>query len=269
MLNVILFSKDRAAQLDLLIRSMKRYFVDLEKYSLRVLYTASSEMFLQGYEEFHRRHPNIELVKEKDFKQDLCALFDSSIAYTVFGVDDDVFLNSFSVQDEEMRFFQENISIACLSLRVHPGVTYCYTENRAVERPQLSSNNMWLWRGQQGDWGYPMAVDFTVFRTQDISKSVFELSYTNPNTFEGSLANHCPVAGPLMSCYETPRIVGIPVNKVQTVNGNRCGNISAEGLNNRYLKGGQICLDGIEFNALNAPHVEASFGWERLYGYST
>lgn len=264
MLNIIIFSKDRAAQLDLLIRSMERYFSDFSNYPVTVLYTASSDFFSQGYVEFQQRHPYIKLTREKNFKQDLCGVFDCSFSYTVFGVDDDVFLNTFSVQDKEMQLFAENIDISCLSLRLHDKVTYCYTENRPVRRPKISAYNTWLWRGQQGDWGYPMAIDFTVFRSEDLIESISNLSYSNPNTFEGSLANRCPVKGSLMLCYDEPRIVGIPINKVQTANGNRCGKISAESLNDRYLKGEQICLDGIVFNGKNAPHIEAIFSWEKM-----
>lgn len=264
MLNIIIFSKDRAAQLDLLVRSIRRYFIGFDTYPFRVLYTTSSDTFDLGYKEFQRRHPDIELVREINFKKDLCRLFNSSIPYTIFGVDDDVFLNTFSPKDKEMQLFTENSNISCLSLRLHENVTYCYTENRIVSRPLLSPDNTWFWQGKQGDWGYPMAIDFTVFRTEDLTESLVNLNYSNPNTFEGSLANTCPVSGSLMVCYPEARIVGIPVNKVQTANGNRCGTISAVSLNEKYLEGQQISLDGIVFKGKNAPHVEAVFGWEEV-----
>jgi hypothetical protein len=56
-----------------------------------------------------------------------------------------------------------------------------------------------------------------------------------------------------MMCFERSPIMNIPVNKVQIVNGNHCGTISAEYLNTKFLEGYVIDLEPLkEFNNISA-----------------
>lgn len=259
MMNVLIFSKDRAAQLDLLLRSIYRHFINWESFSPKILYTFSNEFFHEGYKKLIKEHDNFEFILESNFKADLIRILNKDFPYTMFGVDDDVFLNSFSFYDAYMSYFMSHKDIFCLSLRMHPDISYCYTQRAPSPGPKLSEWLTWEWRDLPGDWGYPLSVDFTIFRTNRIYQKILDFSYQNPNTFEGIFAAKFEVLESKMICYPKPRMVNIPVNKVQTANGNHCGNISAESLNEKYLEGKRIDMDKIEFNEMNAPHVEAKF----------
>jgi len=238
-MNIILFSKDRAAQLELFIRSMKEYFNEYNSHKISVLYTYSTDFFKKGYDKLILKYPELNWFKEKNFKSNLVSLLDINKKYTVFFVDDIIWKNKFSIQDIEFKNFENNQNILTLSLRLHPNLTYCYAAS--VNMKPLSTN-VWNWRGLPGDFGYPMSVDGHLYRTNEIIGLVKGLQYKNPNQFEAILAAY-PINKPLISCYNKSIIFNNPCNKVQTNNPNKHGNISAEYLNQEFLNGNIIDLE--------------------------
>jgi hypothetical protein len=257
MFNVIIFSKDRACQLDLLIRSINKYYRGSSGDNVKVLYTYSTEYFKEGYGILKDREYGIDLVYEggSSFKELTENLIDPRNPYTFFLVDDDVFKNPFDIDCKEMEIFKSDEDIACLSLRMHPGINYCYTIPCDSPAPEISPDLTWKWRGEVGDWGYPMSLDGHIFRTSDILPLMKSLDYSSPNTLEGTLANH-PLSREKMVCLKDSVIVNNPCNKVQTDNANHCGDISAEFLNNAYLNGGEISMINIHGVKNTAPHTE-------------
>lgn len=254
MINITIFSKDRAAQLDLLLRSIKLFFIGWEKYTFNVLYKYSSEAYREGYEKVKASHKEFNYVLESDFKNDVIRLLSPTNMLTMFGVDDDIFKEEFRLECPECGELLKNNDVSCVSLRMHPEIGYCYTENKVTPPPSFINANphTWEWRGLPGDWGYPMSVDFHIFRTADILERCRQLPYNNPNTFEGNLAA-APILKPLMVCFKKSKIFNTPVNKVQTVNGNRFGSITAEYLNTKFLEGYSIDLEPLRnFNNASA-----------------
>ena len=55
-INVIIFSKNRAAQLELFIRSMKKFFKDFSSNEIKILYKTSNSFFEEGYEKLKKIH---------------------------------------------------------------------------------------------------------------------------------------------------------------------------------------------------------------------
>jgi hypothetical protein len=240
-MNVIIFSKDRAAQLDLLLRSMP----DFDE--VYVIWTASDNKFAAGYDLLDFRGA-MSVRQSQDFNDDVVWYADSPNEYTMFLTDDDVFLRDF---DANLRLTPE---IACLSLRLNPEMDYCYTLNRPQKAPKMQ-NNVWDWRNADADYGYPMSLDGHIFRTEDILPLLEKLDYHDPNTLEGQLARH-PINRPCMMCFDKSVIVNNPINRVQSTVPNRHGTITAEWLNEQFLAGRRIKLEpfiGIEPNAC---HVE-------------
>ena len=66
--SLIIFSKDRAMQLDLLIRSLVNY-PKVEK--VYVLYCATNERHKKSYEDIDKNYASINLVEEKCFYEDV------------------------------------------------------------------------------------------------------------------------------------------------------------------------------------------------------
>jgi hypothetical protein len=267
MITVVAFSKNRAAQLDLLLSSFKFYFKEWNRLNVKVIYKATDDLFEKGYQKTISKHPEFTFIKERNFKDDVCGCHFMT-PYTMFLVDDNIFINPVSIQDPQFKLFENNKNITCLSLRMNPRVNTCYTQRqRTVKIPTVNKDFTWNWRqiaqedsisGYPSDWGYPLSVDGHVFRTADIINYIFSLNYNSPNMFEGHLWNK-PINGDLMVCYENSIIFNNPVNKVQTVNGNEAGisiNISAESINNKFINGGTLDFKPYNNIIIKAPHQE-------------
>lgn len=248
-INIVVFSKDRAMQLDLFLRSFGKMVKDYHLYDIKVLYTYTNDRFKQGYDKLIKKnYRHASYTKEVNFKSTLLSLVNPLNPHTVFFVDDNVFKNPFDFYDEQMYVFNRDESILCRSLRLHKTLNYCYPAKVVMIPPIFLEDNVFEWRGQLGDYGYPLSVDGHIYRTKDIMPYLLNLKYNNPNSLEGEMA-HSHVQSSKMVCYDKSIIVNNPLNRVQTVNDNKHGDITAEFLNNKFLEGQLILLDnfiGIE-----------------------
>lgn len=241
-INIIVFSKDRAAQLDLFIRSFREFVVDADRYSISVLYTYSSSRYKDGYNKIiSKAYDNISFIEEESFKNDLIRCLDGGNEHTVFFVDDDVFTRRFHFYDKDMLTFRRDRDILCRSLRLHRNLSFCYPARKDMNPPLFFGDGSFHWLGKQGDYGYPMSLDGHIFRTNEILPYIKNLVYTNPNSLEGAMAA-AHVAIPKMICGDKAYIINNPVNKVQTNNPNFHGDVSADYLNDSYLDGKVISL---------------------------
>jgi len=247
-INYIVFSRDRACQLELFIRSMKFYFKEFNDYKINILYTYSDNRFKEGYDKLLKLHDdkNINYIKEThDFKKHVLLLLDTNNLYTVFFVDDIVFKNPFTLNCKQFKLFTMDDNILTLSLRLHPYLTYCYSARVEMRSPHFDSNFSFKWQGETGDYNYPMSLDGHFFRTREIAAITKVLSFKNPNSYESLLAGY-PLNRPKMICFEESIIVNNPINKVQNFNNNVHGNISAFYLNDKFLEGYIIDLENFK-----------------------
>lgn len=252
-MNVIIFSKDRAAQLDLLLRSMPKKIKEM------VLYRVSDMIFDDGYYKiFNTIERPTYLWEEFKFKDDLLEIIDETDSLTVFLTDDDVFINPMPFGYGAPLL---DANIACVSLRLNPHLPYCYTLNREQKIPKMNSANVWNWRLADADYGYPMSLDGHIFRTADILPLLQRLDYHDPNSLEAALARN-PINRPNMICYDHSIILNNPINRVQDTVKNRHGNVSAEYLNEQFLAGRRIKLEPFIGYKNHACHEEIPIEWE-------
>ena len=265
MFNIIIFSKDRACQLDLLLRSFRDYFRGDMDDNIRVLYTYSDDKYKEGYDILMGHKYGVPMILEEssNFKRDTEALIMPELPYTLFLVDDDVLKSEFQSDCKEMQIFACDPDILCLSLRLYKGINYCYTIPCDSPAPALSVDNTWEWKGQLGDWGYPMSLDGHIFRTSEILPLIKSLGYSSPNTLEGTLANN-PLPQSKMICLDQSVVLNNPCNKVQIDNGNHCGHIPASFLNTMYLRNQYISLNNLRGIQNRAPHQEVEILFEEL-----
>jgi hypothetical protein len=243
-MNVIIFSKDRAMQLDLLLRSIKRNMgVDVS-----IMYSYSSEWYMSGYERLIGGGYN--WVRVIDFKLELLNLVKDE--FTLFFTDDSVVTRKFSLRD--MRYFANDFRAVCYSMRLSPTVRYCFAEDKESNVPEIDGNGRFSWKGLDGDWGYPMSVEGHVFRTKDILPLLRVLEYSNPCELEALLAVS-PISKPYMYCGDKSSMINIPLNQVQTGWKNRCGDTGVEYLNKMFLDGYRIDLGPLLDYPNTACHV--------------
>lgn len=266
MLNIIIFSKNRACQLELLLRSLKIYLQDWQSYSVNIIYSYSNNDYERGYEIVKKQFPSFNYFPESQdqviansFKNLVLECFNNDQPYTMFLVDDLVFKSPVNLTDATFQSFVNDSSILCLSLRLSPQIKYCYTANIFSPPPIFENNLVWNWQvcPKNSDWGYPMSLDGHIFRTSEIYDLIaLNCSFNNPNTLETQLALR-PLSSPQMICYAESKIVNIPANKVQDIYSNRHAQmIDLSDLNQRFLNNCRLSLKPILDTKNTSVHQE-------------
>lgn len=275
-MNIVIFSMNRACQLDNLLASLEENYLDLISSKITVIYRQTSKRMKIGYDKCSKQHPLINFIEQGIFKKDVISAIDITQKYTMFLVDDILFLRKFSLLDSSYEEFEftslNNQEIVCHSLRLYPEINECYTlgqKNTFVKNPFYFGNLMiWDWKNQPADWGYPMSVDGHIFKTGFIKKMCEKLDYINPNTFEAAMAGLASigyVSGTKMSCSRiTSKLLNIPANMVQTVFDNKHGTTdSVEILNDRYLSGERLSYSHLSNFKNKSVHVEMPLEWKK------
>jgi hypothetical protein len=245
---------------------MKKYFKEWKDQEVNIIYTASNEEYMRGYDMVRDYHPEFNWIKETNFMTDTRNAFNQSTRpYVSFLVDDDVFVNPFSIEDKEFKMFQERSDIICFSSRLHPNVTMCYTMgDKSSPPPTLTADRTWIWRGHEGDWGYPMSVaSFHVFRKNDVTLPINSVPFKHPSDFEGlCLVPHTPPGRPRMVCYETGKCICTTNNRVQNFNTNRNDEThTVQELNEVFLTGKRLSPDVNDGLQLQTCHGPVTYEW--------
>lgn len=261
MLRIIIPSKDRPAQLDLLLCSIKKHFFDWGNQTIIVLRRTTTDAFAEGYRLLARDHPEVIYIDEESFRPDFQKLaLEGEESYLQLLVDDNVFVKPFSLADQEFRGFASDELVAALSLRMNPGMDYCYTENMYVGTPWFRADRAWYWPGLHGDWGYPNSVDGNIWRRADVRHIIAIGPYKGLHQLEPALRP--AMKRPLCICYAESRILNVANNTVQDVTvSNRHAGGDAGKMNVRYLDGERIQLANIEAASPASPHFEIDYEW--------
>jgi hypothetical protein len=221
----IVFSRDRAMQLDATLRSLFRHCSDASLFDLHVLYAASTARFRTQYENLAREWSHeggIRFHAEREFRCDFLKLLglagnhrgpflalrqrvvgrvhrSLNRAPTVqapwelllFLVDDNIFVRSFSLSDACMALRDDPLAIG-FSLRLGRNTTSCYSLRKSQEPPQFEAADRatlaFDWTDAECDFGYPLEVSSSLYTAKAIAGLLTTEDYSNPNTLESALA---------------------------------------------------------------------------------
>lgn|GEM_PF-834754 len=253
-----MFSKDRATQLDALLRSIRAFLTFPHR--LHVLYTASSAEFELGYDRLRIWHKGVHWVSEEgQFGQTMKNLMKEIDhgpgRYLMFLVDDMMFIRPFTAA-KLMKSLAEDDKILAVSLRLGESITYCYTANIQSPPPDFSKGYRWAWKkASSGYWNYPMSLDAHIFRTSDFAQLLPRLNFSGPNMLEAILAGQ-PLNRPDLVCEQNPTVINVAANRVQSYFQNRSGAMSAELLNESLLAGLAIDVRPFVGRIVNSCHIE-------------
>jgi len=266
MINSVIFSFDRAAQLHLLLESIEKNAKDI--FNINVLYKHSDEDFKKAYELLKGRFQNINWVEEVDFKEQTLKLTDSTLEHTCFFTDDDIIYNK--VCESDIIQCLQNENVFCFSLRLGFNVNYCYTlncENILIPDKEDEKFVWWNWTKSYADFGYPLSVDGHVFRTKEIKKLIKATRFNNPNTLEANLQVFDSYPKEIMVAYKTSALVNTPNNIVNQTYDNRKGehfNFPTKVLNDKYLSNHIINYDLMNFSNIKGCHQELEFKFKNI-----
>lgn len=267
---VMIFSMDRACQLEAFLRSMEKY-LDRDECGIFIYYKYSNEAFEKGYYEVMKLYPNYRYEREGlSITRDMDEFFEAfrGFPYITFFCDDNLWKAPFSMKYDTFSHFEKKKEIICYSLRMHPGVTKCYSASLNTPPPPLSENLEWNWATlpfqQYGDWAYPMSIDGHIFRMPMIDDLMNRIQYKNVNQIEAFLSANAPKQYPLMMCQQESSIINIPFNRVQTNSPNIHMNVDLQELNHDFLNGMVIDIDIAHEGKFEAPHEEIPLRMIRL-----
>jgi glycosyltransferase involved in cell wall biosynthesis len=263
-LAAIIFSKDRPLQLDAALRTWQRHCRDVGSVSVKVLYKASTPLLLSLYQRVMQEHPGVDFVPEEDFRRDLLMLL-RDLDYVLFVVDDTVFVQDFTLAGIA-NLLHRHPEVLGFSLRLGRNTTYCYTKNHAQQLPDFepceNGSLKYHWAGADHDFGYPLEVSSSVFRSKEMLLLLDQLGFTNPNTLEYGMAHSTErfrESQPFLACWEQSRAFSIPANQVQQFWDNRTtGNAaySAEALAAQFAEGQRIATKAFDGFIPEACHQE-------------
>ena len=268
-MDIIIFSKDRAAQLDLCIRSIKEYVFNPK---ITVLLTWSNQDYLDGYAKLLSKHKGVSYVEQGNFKRTLRRTIKECGKTLVMMVDDSIFIKK--LNEIEIRIAERDTKdkrVKCYSLMLSPEIDYCYAKDQRYIPSTLWHDIYvyffnWAVEADWSDWGYPHQVGGNLWTKEYLLKITKWISFKNPNELE------CKLNFPLrrrryssrwMGCFPDTKILTTPINyipKKETENRNS-GLYTLKELNDKFLDDYQIKLpEGIKTNAICK---EIDLGFER------
>lgn len=262
---VIIFSKNRACQLNLLLDSLNNN-APLLFDKIHVLYKAESDYDL-GYEKLKKRRTGINFHKETNFRHDLFNLIDDEIEATTFMVDDAVVFKK--ILNRKIDIIKPVIEdFIIFSLRLGKNCNYSHPADLHYELGEHEVDGEYMTfdytMQQNSDFGYPLSTDGHIFNTIIIKDLLNQIDFYNPNTLESFLQRFVVrnLIPKIVKCFTESKLVSIPVNLVNNTFKNRNGlefGISEKELNDKYLGGEIIDLESLDFRDVNGPHKEIKY----------
>lgn len=265
MITLIIFSKDRAAQLDLLFQSLKKNAGHLF-FDIRVLYTYSDKNFKKGYETLIGEWKEFAtFVCEKSFNSDLKQIIATVDDYVCFMTDDDIFYQKADFRLKELLTVMKEIELGCFSFRLGKNTVNQYSTEEKSEIPNFLAdydNKFLIWNKDlipNINFSYIFSVNGHVFRSTTIKHLFKAFDSDNPNHLESQLQKFRYFISPLIACLHESTLVNVPVNRVNKEVENIFGTQflqAEEDLNDKYLSGKRIILNKIDFSKVEGTHQE-------------
>ncbi|HZP47020.1 MAG TPA: hypothetical protein VFB07_00685 [Vicinamibacterales bacterium] len=285
---VVIFSKDRAAQLDLLLRSWSEQVEEWPDFAVSVLFKSTSPDFTRGYDEVKRAFPTVFFQEEDDrrpFKAQVLELIEREERELFhFLADELVFIRPYSTQDEPFQLLRRRNDIAAVALRMSPRINFAQPIN-LVTPPPPHRHNMWRWQPRplwvervarqfgihsaRGDWSLQLNVDGNTFRYRQFVEHFRSLPEIGGlNKLETTFVLHPMRSLPYLVSYPESRLINLALNRVDPHSNYPFAGLSAADFNARYLAGERLSyapLIGLQHNAC---HIIVEPVWQAAAGRS-
>jgi glycosyltransferase involved in cell wall biosynthesis/SAM-dependent methyltransferase len=230
-ITALIFSRDRATQLQAAIESFVLHCRDNDVADIVVLFKASSAVHRGEYDELKRKFPAVTFVEETNFRQQVLSVVERC-KYVLFLVDDNIFVKPFSLRDVIAALDSEKNAIG-FSLRLGKNTSYCYMLGFQQKLPAFECVRegilRYYWPGAEHDFGYPLEVSSSVYRSDEILHLLSQVEFSNPNTLESGVNLNKSIfvsTAPVLLTFEESVTFCNPVNVVQrTHTGNKFGTI--------------------------------------------
>jgi len=278
MITSIIFSKDRAAQLGLMLESARKNLPEF--FDLCVVYTGSSDEYEAGYEKLITELPDsrqVSFIKQNIFKEDVEALLSDGRQVACMFTDDDIVYEKCRFTYNEASRILDELHMCCISLRLG--------ENTTIQDPYAGTNTYmpsvtqrlddffdleraFVWDARaipnHLNFGYPMSVDGHIFNTKTLLDIMQDMEYDNPNQLEAQISNKTEEVPPLMACFNKSKVVNTPLNLVGSSENNagKWYGESLQEMNEKFLNNYKIDMSSMDFSNIIGCHQEIELKWK-------
>jgi hypothetical protein len=258
----VVFSKDRAMQLQALLSSYFYYTTNAAP--LLILFTYSSSKHKYAYEIIQKEFQDfpVSFIEETNFSEQLKQIIKRQKGDRIFFMTDDaVFLDFYDLNDCLNFHPLQNV----FSLRLGRDLDFCYAYNKKQDIPLFTTENVmkkewnsWIWKDMYNspDWSYPLSVDASIFLRTEIEAILNYITFKSPNSLESQMQLLKDLFVQRKGiCYSKAKYVNVPCNRVQNEFDNVFHNTySVDELADRFLEGERIEWE--KFKELKAPEVQ-------------
>lgn len=241
LLNIVIFSKDRACQVDSLLRSIRDH-LKYTPFNVTVLYKCTNLEFENGYNITISRNilNEIDWIQEFNFSSDLKNLVKKMPvdSLVMFLVDDNIVFRQIDLTPLVAIFQHCHLFISLRTSRL-------YDKDKELPVFYKADDYLeWKWevkRKRSNTWNYPFSVDGNIYHVVRIKQLFDNIRFSAPNSFESAMHDYrkCRWIRKIDKAVSTlqPVIVNNPLNRVQTEGQTWNKNIDPQHINARYLEG--------------------------------
>lgn len=232
MIRTIIFSRNRPAQLEALLDSLHTNIAAYDALcKTDVILRSDFQDATNGYHILADLYPSIDFTLEGNFKETVNRLIDDTAYKGILLLcDDEIFyrpINLFDTMLELNRdFYLKDRLWFNYALRLGLNTRFCYTQQQFQNVPTTCRTGFmdWHWRDAQFDFAYPWSVTGTLWSRPMLrcALAAVQRDWHSPNTLEGALMTST-VSAPRMLAPKLSVCFSVPLNRVQTDNGNHAG----------------------------------------------
>lgn len=264
MINLVVWSKDRAAQLHLLMESINRFMPNT--FVTSVIFKASNQEFAEGYDKVAQEFEGVDfdlLPETADNNLEKLTkevISDESFDYIAFSTDDTVIFR----QPEDNIFRHLHASLATFSLRLGLN-TLAQDIHRGTFQPPLNKffwhNGVPCWRFDEyhpnDNYGYPFGLDMHIYCRGIVWPIINDIEFRNTNELESKLFYKKGLIPPYMSSFKHSVAVNIPANNHSQITlAGKQYPADINWLNSQYLEGKRLNLEKIMNTEVIGCHQE-------------
>jgi len=266
-LATLIFSKDRALQLRATIESLLLCCEDTNLANIVVLYTTSSREHKKQYQKLQKLFPAINFLQQDNFIEQTISLMRQH-EYILFVVDDTIFVKNFKLATVINGLVNHSKSIG-FSLRLGVNCTHCYAQKHDQKFPskyrQVEKNILkYDWSLAGGDFGYPLEVSSSVYRTKDLIP-IIELGsgIEHPGHLEGTMSVGRDRLKYLLYllCFRESVAFSNPINIIRPEKRNRVGHkleYTVLNLSKQFSSGYRIAVEKYHHFTPTGAHQEVN-----------
>lgn len=257
----VIFSKNRACQLDALLESIRLFSSHLFE-SIIIFWKGTEPDYIRAYDKLISDKWKMGLwLNEKETSFELFVkdtVTNTPYEHVCFLVDDDIFYRPCPVIINKFPF----------SLRLGLNTKLCQPLGVEQRTPVIATGNGFHWNWSEmgaGDFSYPFSLDGTIYRREHISTLINATGFSNPTQLEAGVdAQAYALPFRLMYCDTHSSLVNVPANRVSDNSNNPItSDWTPHLLNQKYLEGYRIDLSKMDFSHIIAAHQGVDYEFSR------